>query len=219
MMNTKQQVKQALAALLSDTVDPLLESEGFSRKSKSVKYTRILSHTKQEMEFHFDLRPRSNPEAIGDLIPHFTLLFPELTRIALDMVATDEQLLACPDITARQQFHNAAPGGMPIYWYLYGDDRDVECVRSIGAFIESWVLPLLNEFTDVAAITKAYEANDKRIPQPRHFLIYVAAAYVLLKSPEKAMGVLKEKLGRPGTRRTYHSVFDYVERIGSKKSA
>jgi len=214
MMNTRQEVNKILYSFLSCTVDAAFEGVGFVRRSNSLKYERKLPNVIQEIKFAFDVNPRNQPDAIADMLPHLTLCFPEISKIALEMVNGDTMLIAdAPEITLRQQIHISGPGAKLRYWYLYGDDRDIDCIRSICEFTESWVLPLLNEFTDATAVVKAYELNDERILKQRHFFIYVAAAYVLLESPRKAMQVLEERLGRPGTRRTHAKVFEYVEQL------
>lgn len=213
-MISKQEMQTALLRILPDLTDSVFCNGGFVRKSTSSKYVRKMSDVVQEVDFIFDFRPSANPEAIADLLPNLTVFFPEVSRVALEMVDGDVKLLAnAPEITLRQQFHIAAPGGKPTYWHLYGDDRDRECIESVRTFTESWVLPLLNELMDVNSITRAYESDDERILKQRHFFIYVAAAYVLLNCPEKAGQVLEEKFGRPGARRKYAKAFAYIDQL------
>lgn len=214
MINTRQEVQAALVQLLTDVVDPSFEEEGFLRRSGSSSYSRKTPDAVQEIAFVFDLRPSGNPEAVAYLLPNLTIFFPEVSRVALEMVGGDARLLAnAPEITLWQQFHVAAPGGRPTYWYLYGDDRDSECIEAICEFAGSWVRPLLNDLTQVESVVQAYESNNERVLKQRHFYLYVAAAYVLLGHPEKAGQVLDERFGRPGGRRTHAKAFAYVDQL------
>lgn len=81
---------------------------------------------------------------------------------------------------------------------------------SIREFIRSWTLPFLNEYSSVEAITRGYERKDERLERDRRFVVFVAAAYILLGQPLKAMQVLEETFRRPGAKRLYGKAFEFV---------
>jgi hypothetical protein len=75
-----------------------------------------------------------------------------------------------------------------------------------------WILPFLDDHIDAASLVKSYEMSDERVLKGRQLYVYVAAAYVFLGNPQKAMRVLETEFGRPGARRQYSAAFTYVAR-------
>jgi hypothetical protein len=130
------------------------------------------------------------------------------------MVGGQHGVIGSSDITLWQPLDFVVPKNAHVYWFTYGQEDDyVLCVRSIKGYIEKWIIPLLDVYSNVESLANYFETKDERIHPQRHFYIYVAAVFILLNQPMKAMEVLETKFGKPGARREYAKAFEYVENL------
>ena len=203
-----------LSTCLVDTLDRYLENQGFRRRRNSLHYSRRVAHGSQLLLLFFDVGPRYAPGALAHLLPQARLILPHLNQAVQEMVAEAPDLIATTEFTFSEQLHNAAPHhvgtGEATRWFVYDLDSARECIVSMRRFLEQWTIPFLNRYTSVASLIEGYEQKDECLPQDRRFLLFVTAAYLVIGRPERAMQVLEDKLGRPGARRQYAKVFEYV---------
>ncbi|MBX3415527.1 MAG: hypothetical protein KF708_22780 [Pirellulales bacterium] len=214
MNETKKDVHNNLCRAIAAKLDFTMEDKGFSRDRNSLDYIRRCDAGEQLLQIHFTFKPALDSRANAHIYPWLRLKFPEVNRVASEIVGGQHGAIGTTDITLAQPVDFVIPKKAHIYWFTYGREDDyVLCVRSIQGYIEKWIIPFLDDYTTVASLTHFYESKDERIPAQRHFYIYVAAAYILLGQPAKAMEVLETKFGRPGSRRDYAKAFEYVERL------
>lgn len=212
MTESKSDVHKTLCRVLAAELDPYLETKGFVRESNSLEYVRSCEAGEQVLLMDFDYKPTIDSRANARICPWLRLKFPEVNRIASEMVGGNTSLIGgSPDITLAQPMDFVVPKNAHVYWFTYGQEDDyVLCARSIKGYIEEWIVPFLNEYTTVNSLANYFETRDERIPAQRHFYIYLAAAFVLLEQPAKAMEVLEKKFGKAGPRREYARAFEYV---------
>ena len=85
-------------------------------------------------------------------------------------------------------------------------------IKEICEFIETYLIPYLDELTSITGLLKCYENGDPRLfPLSAHIYVYIAAAYLTVGKPDEALAALTKRLGSPGMRKQYQSAFDYVE--------
>ena len=211
MNETKKIVREKLCRALAAELDPYLEAGGFTRGKNSLDYIRSCEGGEQVLQMHFTFKPTLDSRANAHIYPWLRLKFPDVNQIASEMVGGQHGVIGTSDITLAEPMEFAVPKDCRVLWFTYGRDEDyVLCVRSIQGYIEKWVIPFLDEYTTVKSLTDYYETKDERIRAGRHFYIYVAAAYILLRQPAKAMEVLESRFGKAGPRRDYARAFEYV---------
>ena len=213
-MESRKSVHQTLCRVLTAELDPYLQTKGFTRDSCSLEYVGSCEAGEQILQMHFTFKPTLDPRADSHIYPAIQLKFPTVNRIASEMVGGQHGVIGTTDITLAQPLEFAVPKDCRVLWFTYGEENDyVLCVRSIQGYIEKWVAPFLDEYTTVKSLANYFETKDERIPAQRHFHIYLAAAFILLQQPTKAMQVLESKFGKAGPRRDYARAFAYVENI------
>jgi hypothetical protein len=214
MIETKDSIREVLCRVLTAELDFYLNANGFTRDKTSLEYVRPCDAGEQVLEMDFDFKPNMEPGASAYIYPWLRLTFPAVNRIALEMVDGVLSLIGAADITLRQPIDFVVPKGCRVRWFSYGREEDyVLCVRSIKGYLEEWVIPFLDKYTTVDSLANYFTNKDDRIPAQRQFYIYVAAAYILLTQPAKAMQVLESNFGKAGPRRDYAKAFQYVERV------
>ena len=213
MTEDNRNVHSILKRVLMTELDPYLKMNGFTRDESSLEYVRRYEAGEQHLEMNYTLHPKIDTRADSRLYPWIQLRFPEVNQIALKMVDGELSLLGgSAEITLRQPLDIVIPNDAHVYWFTYGGEQDFElCVRSIQGYIEEWVMPFLDEYTTIASLANFFQTKDERILAQRHFYIYVAAAYILLGQPARAMEVLESNFGKAGPRRDYAKAFAYVE--------
>jgi hypothetical protein len=215
MTKTKSNVYHSLNRVLGAELDSYLMGNGFCRERDSLEYVRSCGAGEQILEMDLVIEPHTDLRANAQIYPWLQLRFPEVNRIALEMVAGDAWLIGGhANITLRQPLDFVIPKNAHVNWYIYSQEEDyILCARSMQGYIEKWILPFLNEYATVDSLANYYMAKDERIPAQRHFYVYVAAAFVLLKQPIRAMEVLESKFGKAAPRRDYASAFAYVAKL------
>jgi len=214
MTETIKHVHETLCRVLATELDPYLKLHGFKRGDNSLDYIRGCEGGEQLLQMHFTFRPTLDSRADLHLHPTLRLQFPEVNRIASEMVGGQLGAIGTTDITFAQPLEFAVPKACRVNWLTYGQEDDyVLSVRSIQGYIEKWIIPFLDEYTSINSLANYFETKDERIPAQRHFYVFVAAAYILLSQPAKAMEVLESKFGKAGPRRDYAKAFEYVKRL------
>jgi hypothetical protein len=210
MTNKEKQAERILVQALGAELDPFLAEHEFVRPEGSVDYRRRCKDGDQFLRMLFEFRPKHHPGADSHIYPITKVVFPQLNRVAFDMVDHVPLLIGDPEITFSQPIDFAIPKEDHIRWYAHGREGTVECVRSIKRSLRAWVLPFLDEYTTIASLASAYEKHDERFGWQRPFYIYIAATYVILGQPEKAREVLEDRLGKTGVRRKYGKAFEFI---------
>ena len=80
-------------------------------------------------------------------------------------------------------------------------------------FFEKNAIPLLNDVISEKDYLSLYENKDKRIIWDNNQFLYVASAYFNDHRLKEAIQVIEERFGKPGLRKRYKQVFDFIENI------
>jgi len=215
-MSLRREAVSAISQSLSAcSLDESLGRAGFRRGRDSLVYRRTYETVSQEVDLCFDLNPRYEPGAAAHLLPQVRLdsedVIPVIAAMTEGLSAGRAFRGRVAGMVLRQQIQNLAPTGQRSqYWLLHTLDSADECVHPLKSFIEEWVLPFLEEYSSLESLVTGYERNDQRLPNENRFHLYVAACYVVLQSPRKAMDVLERRFGRAGARSEYSQAFEHI---------
>ena len=210
-MRKAAEIKEDILRALSKNVDAKFLLHGFKRTSRSVVYGRSFKESVQCIAFYTEHNPRYAKNAEAHFVPSMCLKIESVSEIATTLVAGEIALLAgCPDIIINQPIDFAAPINSHERWLASGAEQIEQRANEIAEFTEAWVIPLFDELGTPIELINVCTRNDKRILKQHHWYVYIAAAYILLRQPLKAMNLLETKFGGKGLRRDFSVVFDSV---------
>lgn len=210
-MASKKQIRALLLKHAGTELDPTMGEHGFERRRNSLTYLRRCPECEQEIDVAFEYRPTYEPGAEAHLQAWFAARFGAISEVSLHMAGGDRWLLAdAPELTFRHTIAFAAPKERQESWFICQPSDARGKLRALAAFCTDWVFPLLDTYSTAHGIVSGYETGDKRAFYQEHEYVRVAAAYLLLGQPQKAMGVLEDRLGDLGPRRRWASAFEHV---------
>ena len=185
-----------------------------------IEYARIFNGFRQRVRVLFDVAPSYSPGAIAHINPDVILESEALAAVVRDMISNDtklEWLLSVSDLVVRQQLWNLAP---PEHRHdgfrrasVHRSTAVRDCLDEIWTFAQRWALPFLDQYCDIASLTRGYERGDDRLGLDRRGYLYIIAAYIAQNNIESAAAAIERHFGRPGSRKEFASVFAYVENL------
>ena len=196
-------------------MDPTFNQEGFTRELNSIEYVRKVEGGSQYVCIFSENRPRYEPLALARLYPQIRFRFPELNRIAFEMVGGKIELIGGCDWTFSQPIDLVIPKQHHTCWFIYNEKSVDSCLQSLMMSLETWIFPFLSEYSSIESLTAAYAKKDPRYVWSRPLCIFVTAALIHSGELNKASEVLETKFGRPGVRKQYAMAFDYVSNLKS----
>ena len=208
---TRAAVKEYVDVMLAQELDESLNEHGFVRRNRSIVYSRHAGEAKQTIDITYDVGPRYAGDADAHILPKLGILLPKVNEVAVRMEG-DSRVLGSGEATLYQPIEFVAPKIETPRWQPSGRNGFLHVGGEINAFIKRWVVPFLDEYQTSAAFVRGYEQRDERLVFVQPWYVYVAAAYVVLGDFKKAREVIETKLGAPGLRKRYASVFEYFER-------
>ncbi|MEO8585037.1 MAG: hypothetical protein ABI584_02650 [Acidobacteriota bacterium] len=192
-------------------LDEALSPARFKRRGvKSGKYFRVLNEARQVLEIAIHVRPRYEPEAQLHVYPMVEAQMPSVNQIALEMVRDKALLGNALEVTIRQPLEMTAPAAKQRRWFVGGEDTYSDVSASIVESVKNWGVPFFDDYRGPADLVRGYERSDPRLLVQQHFVVYVAAAYLLLGRTHDAESVLKNRLGSQGLQKRYARAFEYV---------
>lgn len=216
-MTNRDKVSSWLASALPQSpFDSVLRRAGFTRRIGSLIYCRQQGEIDQKLKLLFDVNPNYEPTALAHVLPQVVLESTSLGEFVQQMVDGDPNLAGSSNSSAimmRHQLQNIAPMEHQSHatrWFIHNEVEVPPTLKQIGTFVQDWAIPFLDKYRDFSSLIQGYESGDSYLRGDRRFYLYIAAAYVQLCDPAKAIGVLEDVFGRPGSRRQYARAFEYV---------
>jgi hypothetical protein len=200
---------EMLLTCAPEVLDPVLISFGFRRAQRSLVYARDFPEAKQELSLTYDSSPRYGLGAKIHLHPTFQIRMPEIAVEALQMTE-DPCRFGTGDVIIGWPVDFLAPRSEHQRWFVSDAASCRLALEDIAAIFHQWVEPFLRDYTSPNELLRQYEAGDKRLVQPSHFFVFIAACYRRLGQSDKAAQVLARHLGKPGLRKVYAKAFDSV---------
>ena len=204
---------------LETYLDAPMAAENFRRGNKSDTYWRRTSDGKQ---YVFIIPIKQYPGYDFTIFRvRFGLEFPEVKKKAIEMAGNDEYLLFILGAKDRYKIIYAddirtmleKPKPWP-KWEAETYDEVPSVIKDISEFIQQYLLDFLNETKTIKEYLSVYERKDPRlqVKNQYHFIVYIAAAYLLVGEPEKALRTLDEEITATAMRKKFSPVFEYVKR-------
>ena len=201
------EVKVIICGMLEKYIDDIMLNHGFKRRKNSIVYSRKVGVSKQKIEMLSSIHPLSNPSALAQIYPWYSVYIPELHEIANEM-SGDLTWIKEREFTTRYPIQIRTDSER---WLLWEERQADELAVKIGDFFKAYTIPLLDELKCGDDYIKMYEEQDKRIVMDDAFYIFVASAYVQKSDYESGLKVIEKRFGKPGSRKIYASLFQYFE--------
>ena len=205
----RKDIKQVICSLASE-LDFYFEERGFKRRKNGLIYVRKVGTTIKKIDMVFFSNPSYYQNVLAHIYPHMEILFPNVNSTAKIFASKLIPEKWLDKFTIRQ----------PIQIYSNSEDfclKDIsnyECLKEeILAFLKEYTMPLLEQLTCEKDYLTLYENKDKRIIWDDNQFLYVASAYFNEHRLKEATQVIEKRFGKPGLRKRYKQVFDFIENI------
>ena len=210
-MATKDEIKSCLLAGLVDWLDPYMLEQGFSRGRSSLIYKRTKRDSTQKIDISPQFRPKDNPNAAAAVYPRMEILIPVVDTVMKDMIGDGILLLeGITGGTSKQPIGFTSEKAHVGRWFIYQPDSVPGLVAEIKTFIERWTMPFLDSYATPEDILAADKRGEGRLARDRAQMMRVVAAALVCKRKDYAQAIMEKWLGRPGARRRYEQVYDYI---------
>lgn len=204
------EIKIMLNVMMDKKIDSLMEDYNFKRKKGALIYTRTIDKTKQKVDMVFFSRPSYHPGAIAHIYPWLTVYFPEINKIAEEILENVDTSVSSMKVTVRQPIQIGSDSER---WMLLDEnDKDI-LAEKIKDFLAVYTLPILDKLKSVDDYIGIYENKDDSIIWDDAFYIFITSAYVLKGEYVKALHVFERRFGKLGPRKKYASAFSYLENL------
>lgn len=215
MSNQEREIKEVVVAALLKLSDATFEAAGFQRRLNAIRYDRKLRECSQSVEFCLEHGPKDNPNAAAAVYPWLSVTIPDVDAIVRQMTGGDDSLLSSAGPTLHQPIEVVAPKGTGARWYIYQPDSVLVAVQEFVAFSTKWLLPFLEEYSSANAMVTLHRTRDERVLCDQAQILRGVAAMLWCREYEMASETLNSKFGRPGMRRRYAPIFEFVEKSSS----
>ena len=185
---------------------------GFSRRARSLTYSRRLGAASQKIELTVSLHPSDNPTASAAIYPYVVIDIPSITAKVLELTGGEPSL-----------DHYAGPLRQPLgwsslkqetgRWFIYQEPSILAFVQEFKAFLATFALPMLDSYSTPEDALDAFDRGDERIPATDEHHLRIAAAMLLLGRSEAARALLQGRFGRPGRRAQFAPILAAAERL------
>jgi hypothetical protein len=184
--------KHALLITLEEVLDPELLSAGFQRSSKSETYTRRVDGLDQRIVIVMD-RPRFSDDPSDAHITSRVLLASDAILEAQLSITGDASLVQGGERAVfSENIGSLGPTKSMVEWKPIGRDEFYDSMRELTIHIKTWVIPFLDQCRSIRDLLKLYENGQFRLGCQRMWEVRIAAAYVAVGQPEKALEVLEQ---------------------------
>jgi hypothetical protein len=209
MSKQRNEIKERVRHEIELQLDSFLAGFGFSRRKKSMFYSRKLPGGFQKIEFAIESRPLDNRNAAGVIYPFLEVGIDTVEKQLAEMLGDELSLLIPqPGVTLRQPIATTSAKAERGRWFLYQPDSVPSAVAQVKEFLQKWTLPFLDEHTSVADICTAYDRDDQRIEHEHR--LRVVSAMLLIGRTADAIEVAEYRFGKAGSRKRHQRVFDYL---------
>lgn len=211
MTTMKTEILTCLRRNLETDLDAWLLQTRFGRRKNTLVYMRKLPEAIQKIELSVEIHPLDHPDAAAALYPFVEVRMAAVNALVMEMTGGDVELAGEEDFTLRQPVALTSGGsGLGGRWPIFQADSVPGVVNQAKSFLRKWTVPFLTLYSTPAGICEAYDRSDARVTNELDQKLRVVAAMVLCDRVADALGVMERCFGRPGPRRRYQSVFEYL---------
>lgn len=213
MSSQKAEIRTCVSQSLEGLVDEPLIVTGFRRRKGSLIYFREAGEAIQRIDVEIEHHPKDRPDSAAVVYPQLEVEMASVNSLVMEIVGGDRTLLAGdPNVTLQQPIaFTSGNKGLGATWSIYQPDSVPGVVEEMKAFLHKWTIPFLNCYTTPAEICDAYDRDDERVMRTSAHPLRVVAAMLLSGRTTDALNVMERHFGKPGPRRRYRRVFEYLE--------
>lgn len=211
-MSMKAEIKACMIESMEAALDPYMAEHGFKRRPNGLTYKREYQGSTQSIDVEVQIHPKDNPNAAAAIYPIMEVHVPAVDQVLDDMI--DGNLGLMEGVTkglSNQPIDFTAQKAEKARWFVYQPDSVPEIVNATRAFIDRWTMPFLDVYATPEDIVAADERDDGRMVADRAHTMRVVAASLVCDRKDYARAVMEKWLGRPGARKRYQQVYDYIE--------
>ncbi len=211
MKSMKAEIKECLCVNLEKELDSWLLQSGFARRKNTLVYTRELADARQRIEIAMEIHPADRPDSAAAVYPWLDISMDTVDKLVVEMIGGDLSLLpGLPGGTLREPIEFTSAKAAHARWFIFQPDSVPSVVREMKSFLQRWTLPFLDAYSTPRGICDAYERGDARVLNDLNQVLRVVAAMVLSGRNDDAVGAMEKWFGKPGPRKRYQRVFDYL---------
>jgi hypothetical protein len=212
MQSMKMEIKECLRANLERGLDSWLSQSGFARRKNTLVYSRTFSAAVQHIRLYIEIHPKDRPDSAAALYPWLDVSIDAVNKQVIEMIGGDLSLLpGLPDNTLKEPIEFTSAKAEHARWFIFQPDSVPGVVGEMKSFLQKWTLPFLDAYSTTQGICEAYVRGDARVLSDVAQKLRVAAAMKLCGRNDDAVGAMEKWFGRPGPRKQYQRVFDYLE--------
>lgn len=213
MINSmKLEIEAALRHNLETSLDEAIALFEFDRRENALVYIRKLPGAVQKIEIAIEFHPADRPDSVAAIYPWLSVSIDAVEMLVFEMTGGHDALLVGPSgTTVRQPIEFTSAKEASGRWFIYQPDSIARIVAELRSFLELWTVPFLDLYSTPAGICRAYDQGDERVTNQSSQKIRVVAAMMLCGRTADALGVMERWFGRPGSRKRYQRVFEYLE--------
>ncbi len=213
MTSQKAEIKACMCHWLAELADDALCQHGFARRKNRLMYVRKTENGTQKINVAIEHHPSDRPDAAAAVCPAFTVSMEDVNELVCQMVAGQLQLGGDFATTLWGPIEWTCPEGRGARWHLFQPDSVPGIAQAIVEYLRGWTIPFLNRYRTTADLASAPTEGDGRAANTQEEVLRVVAAKVLCGSRDEAWTMLDHWFGKPGPRRRYRSVFEYLEAL------
>lgn len=213
MIKQKAEIKECMCYWLEEITDNPMADADFVRSKKSLIYSRRVGETVHKINVAIEHHPIDCNNAAAAVYPYFTIVMDEVNNLVKEFVQGETQLGGDFTITLNGPIEQISPKGISARWYIYQSDSVPGVVSSICIFLVKWVIPFLNKYKTPADLCNAPLYGDCRVIHTQTEVLRVVAAKILCAKPTEALDIMEQWFGKPGPRRRYQPVFNYINKL------
>lgn len=215
----KQEIATYVRASLERSTDDLMEGFGFTRRRNSLIYERITQEAKQSLDIFLEIHPTDNRDASAAVYPRVKVVMPCVEKAALDMVGGDRKLLGNSDAVVSSPINFLCPKSVASRWFIYQSDSVATVLDGLYAHLQEWIVPFFDDYGSLESMCTAYmnviyqDDPDPVLPvRSLKQILRIIAALSLVGRGKDAVFVAEKFFGKPGPRRDYSVMFEYLAR-------
>ncbi len=192
-------------------LDMPMARDGWSRRHSSIIYKRKVSESAQELFIHHESR-----HARWCIYPMYAITFAKVQAIVNEIIGDDRSLVyqpTGPTISTPIEF--ICQKQRKTWWALSDSSELPSAFADLRSVLERWTLPFLNHLTTVRNLCDVItKGAPTLVIQP----VIAVAAYLAGGDYARAVAFAEEHMGKPGPRKHYLKVFEYLARHGDTSS-
>jgi len=206
----KNQLQVEIEKSLAAIGDPVLVTEGFARKKRTLRYRRKCYAGEQWIYVYFKLPHYSDDQSLCHIELDIGASLPDVNDMAVNLVEGKTQLVGfSPDVTYALPVGLCGPEHALKQWRPRNIDELNKQMQEMIDYLRQFGLPFLDEYSTPESLVRGYLNGDQRFMKGHTFVLSVIAAAICTNQTSTAKEIAEIALGTSaGIRRRYAVLFE-----------